>query len=142
MGESSATPKVSETFKEEGRHALKADLKFFSPLNALHSLRSGLFNLTFEVTLSFKLNSSWSVTNLLEKLHFSKGILKPELSMGLWISIPALFLVCIYSVQKQAFLWSCESHGFCFTLEETRMRYTNTLKGHLLPSWQSCMNKF
>lgn len=78
VGTSSATLKVSETFKEEGEHALKAELKLFFLLNALHCLRSGLFNLAFEVLLSFKLNSSWSVTNLLEKLRFSKGILKPE----------------------------------------------------------------
>lgn len=78
VGKSSATPKVSEIFKAEGEHALKAELKPFSLLNALHSLRSGLFNLVFEVLLSFKLNSSRSVTNLVEKLHFSKGILKPE----------------------------------------------------------------
>jgi hypothetical protein len=61
-----SNPQVSETFKEEGEHALKAELKPFSLLNALHSLRTGLFNLSFEVLLSFKLNSSWSVTNLLE----------------------------------------------------------------------------
>ena len=78
MGKSSATLKVSETFKEEGEQALKAELKPFSLLNALHSLRSGLFYLAFEVLLSFKPNSSWSVTNLLEKLGFSKRILKPE----------------------------------------------------------------
>lgn len=76
VGKSSATLRVSETFKEEGEPALKAELKPLSLLNALHSLGSGLFNLAFEVLLSFKLNSSWSVTNLPEKLRFSKGIPK------------------------------------------------------------------
>lgn len=63
VGKSSATPKVSKTFKEEGEHALKAEseLKPSSVLNALHSLRSGLFNLAFEVLLPFKRNSSRSV---------------------------------------------------------------------------------
>lgn len=78
VGKSSATLRVSEIFKEEGEHALKAELKRFSLLNAFHSLGSGLFDLPCEVLLSFKLNSSWSVTNLLEKLCFSKGMLKPE----------------------------------------------------------------
>lgn len=78
VGKSSATLQVSETFKEEREHVLKAELKPLSLLNALRSLRSGLFHLAFEVLLSFKLNSSWSVTNLLEKLRFSKGRVKPE----------------------------------------------------------------
>lgn len=72
VGKSSATLRVSEIFKEQGGHALKSELKLFSLLNALHSLGSGLFYLVFEVLLSFKLNSSWSVTNLLEKLGFFK----------------------------------------------------------------------
>lgn len=72
VGKSSATLRASETFKEEGGHALKSEWKLFSLLNALHSLGSGLFDLAFEVVLSFKLNSSWSVTNLLEKLRFFK----------------------------------------------------------------------
>lgn len=72
VGKSSATLTVSETFKEEGEHALKAELKPFSLLNALHSLRSSLFNLPFEGLLSFKLNSSWSVTNLMKEVTFFK----------------------------------------------------------------------
>ena len=76
VGKSSATLRVSETFKEEGGHALKSELKLFSLLNALHSVGSGLFDLAFEVLLSFKLNSSWSVTNLLEKLRFFKRNIK------------------------------------------------------------------
>lgn len=38
-----------------------SELQRSSVLNALHSLRSGLFNVAFEVLLPFKLNSSRSV---------------------------------------------------------------------------------
>lgn len=130
VGKSSATLRVSETFKEQGGHALKSELKLFSLLNALHSLGSGLFYLVFEVLLSFKLNSSWSVTNLLEKLgFFQKEYWNQSISMGIWISVPVLFLPANICPAWKHILLQTRGFWYCFSTKLTRTSKVNTLKG-------------
>lgn len=122
VGKSSATLQVSETFKEEREHVLKAELKPLSLLNALRSLRSGLFHLAFEVLLSFKLNSSWSVTNLLEKLRFSKGRVKPEHFRGNLGEQSCTSAVSICSVLKCLVVQACESHALASQTDKVKHR--------------------
>lgn len=122
VGKSSATLQVSETFKEEREHVLKAELKPLSLLNALRSLRSGLFHLAFEVLLSFKLNSSWSVTNLLEKLRFSKGRVKPEHFHGNLGEQSCTSAVSICSVLKCLVVQACESHALASQTDKVKHR--------------------
>lgn len=143
VGKSSATLRVSETFKEQGGHALKSELKLFSLLNALHSLGSGLFYLAFEVLLSFKLNSSWSVTNLLEKLRFFKRNIETRaFPWEYWISVPVLFFPANICPAWKHILLQIRGFWYCFSTKLTRTSKVNTLKGRPIHPADRVMYEF
>lgn len=120
---------------------MKAKLKPFSRLNALHSLRSGLFNLAFEVLLPFKLNLSWSVVTYFTSYVFRRDV---EIRAYPWEYGLAFlhFISCLHCFCSKAHshtdLWIL---CYCFSTKSTRTSKVNTLKGHLHPAVSECRSR-
>lgn len=129
VGKSSAILRVSETFKEEGGHALKSELKLFSLLNALHSLGSGLFDCLLKFCYLSSLIPLGVWPTYREATFFQKEYWNQSISMGIWISVPVLFLPASICPAWKRILLQTRGFWYCFSTKLTRTSQVNTLKG-------------